>query len=317
MADNPSPPAPIASGGRPASLANTFSNGTIGRIKVLTCTRDDPTGQGESFANERLRVLSRQYADHSSGRAPLPPQDSLWLRGEIDRLSQIVSPGQTSMWPDYSPAEKSYLAQQEAARQRAASDLGIAVGGPVFSALPAAGRALDAPEQTIEDLARINAAVAGAKGLGRAGRGIEPVRVPTRMPQTSQTWRSPGDGAVVAKGLLSKADFPDIAPQVSQKQLRHVLGRPEHAARGGGYMISMEDAQAVLDAYHAGSATVIGTHPQGFPIVRVEGVVGTNVNVGSDVNVGSGITSQPTSVFMLKGTASPSVVPINPNWTPK
>lgn len=199
MADTSSKAAaPIASGGLLASLANTHSNGAIGRMKTVVCTREDPTGQGESFASERLRERSQQYADHVSGRAPLPPEISLWLRGEIDRLSQIVSPGQTSMWPDHSPAEKAYLAQREAARRRAANDLSIAVGGPVFSALPSAGRVLGAPEQTVEDLGRINAEIAGAKGLGRTGRGIEPVRVPTRMPQTSQTWRSPGNGVVVA-----------------------------------------------------------------------------------------------------------------------
>lgn len=192
MADSPAPAAaPVASGGRPASLANTFSNGTVGRIKTLICTRDDPSGRGESFESQRLRELSQRYAEHARGAAPVPPEVSLWLRSEIDRLSQIVSPGQTSMWPAYSPAEKAYLAQQEAVRRRTANDIGIAVGGPVFSALPAAGRVFGASEQTVEDLGRVNAEIAGAAGLGRAGRGIDPVRSPT--------WRSPGQGTVIQR----------------------------------------------------------------------------------------------------------------------
>ena len=76
-------------------------------------------------------------------------------------------------------------------------------------------------------------------------------------------------------------------------------------------MDSFDDAQAVLDAYKSGSGTIIGKSSQGFPIVRVDGVKGTNVNVGA------GIESQSTNVFMIKGTKSPGVVPVNPNWKPQ
>jgi hypothetical protein len=117
--------------------------------------------------------------------------------------------------------------------------------------------------------------------------------------------------AGVAKGLTT-ADFPTIGTTVSQKQLRHIAGRPEFAARGGGgYFNSVDDAQAVLDAYHSGSATILGKSPQGFPIVRFDGITGTNVNVGA------GIRDQATNVFMIKGTSRPSVVPTNPFWKPK
>lgn len=78
-------------------------------------------------------------------------------------------------------------------------------------------------------------------------------------------------------------------------------------ALGGGYLDSVADAQKVLDAYRSGQAKIIGTTSQGFPIVRFDGVTGTNVNLG--VN----ITNQPTNVFIIKGTKSPSVVPTNPN----
>jgi hypothetical protein len=104
----------------------------------------------------------------------------------------------------------------------------------------------------------------------------------------------------------------NVASKISQKQFRHLAGRPELAARGsGGYMNSMADAQTVLDAYRNGSATVLGQHPQGFPIVRVDSVTGINVNIGA------GVSEQATNVFMIKGTTSPSVVPINPNWVPR
>jgi filamentous hemagglutinin len=111
---------------------------------------------------------------------------------------------------------------------------------------------------------------------------------------------------------LSSSDFPEVSSKISQKQLRHIAGKPEFDARpGGGYLNSVDDAQKVLDAYRSGQATILGKNPQGFPIVRFDGVTGTNVNSGS------GFPAQPTNVFIIKGTKSPSVVPTNPNWKVK
>lgn len=93
--------------------------------------------------------------------------------------------------------------------------------------------------------------------------------------------------------------------------MRHVAGRPEWIARGqGSYLNSTADAQKVLDAYHSGNATVLGTTSQGHIVVRYGGVTGYNNNVAA------GFTNQPTNVFMIKGTSSPSIVPTNPNWSP-
>ncbi len=127
-----------------------------------------------------------------------------------------------------------------------------------------------------------------------------------------QAGGSKGPAERVPTGVrFTRADFPEVAPRVSQKQLRHIAGRPEHTARGGGFLNSLEEAQAVLDAYRAGRATILGRTQQGFPVVRFEGVTGTNVNPGA------GFPSQPTNVFMIKGTSSPSVVPMSPRWTPR
>nr|WP_256575636.1 DUF637 domain-containing protein [Pseudomonas sp. NFPP11] len=115
-----------------------------------------------------------------------------------------------------------------------------------------------------------------------------------------------------AKGILTPKDFPEVAGKVSQKQLRHIAGRPELEARGsGGFLNSVDDAQKVLDAYRIGQVKILGKNAQGFPVVKFEGVTGTNVNTGV------GITGQPTNVFIIKGTKSPSIVPANPNWTQK
>ena len=115
-----------------------------------------------------------------------------------------------------------------------------------------------------------------------------------------------------AKGILTPRDFPEVAGKISQKQLRHIAGRPELEARGGGgFLNSVDDAQKVLDAYRIGQVKILGKNAQGFPVVKFEGVTGTNVNAGV------GITAQPTNVFIIKGTKSPSIVPANPNWTQK
>ena len=128
-----------------------------------------------------------------------------------------------------------------------------------------------------------------------------------RWVSSEVVWARQGD--IQGRGL-SPSDFPDVASNLSQKQLRHIRGRKEHLARGGGFLDSVDDAQLVLDSYRAGKTTVIGRSSQGFPVVRFEGVMGTNVNKGA------GITSQPTHVFMIKGTAKPSVVPMSPGWRP-
>ncbi len=115
-----------------------------------------------------------------------------------------------------------------------------------------------------------------------------------------------------AKGILTPKDFPEISTKISQKQLRHIAGTQQLEARGGGgFLSSVSDAQKVLDAYHAGQVKVLGKNAQGFPVVKFEGVTGTNVNLGV------GITDQATNVFIIKGTKSPSIVPTNPNWSQK
>ncbi|MBI2273956.1 MAG: RHS repeat-associated core domain-containing protein [Bacteroidetes bacterium] len=93
----------------------------------------------------------------------------------------------------------------------------------------------------------------------------------------------------------------------AQKQARHLAGA---AGAGKGYLNSLQDAQKVLDAVHSGEATYLGTSSAGHAVYRLESVTGTNVNLGA------GFTNQPTNVFMIKGTVSPTVVPTSPTWKP-
>jgi hypothetical protein len=120
------------------------------------------------------------------------------------------------------------------------------------------------------------------------------------------------EGKVVGEAAGGAVGVPShIARKISQKQLRHVHGRPEWEARGqGSYLKSSDDAQAVLDAVHNGNARILGTTKQGHLVVEFKDVTGFNNNPGS------GFVDQPTNIFMIKGTAAPSVVPTSPTWKP-
>ncbi|MDC0435017.1 hypothetical protein OAM69_05180 [bacterium] len=95
-----------------------------------------------------------------------------------------------------------------------------------------------------------------------------------------------------------------------QKQFRHLKGANY---KGAGYMRSMDDAQKVFSDFRTGRTPVVGKTPgSGNPVVRNNDVIGVNVYNKSE----SGATltvEQDTNLFMIKGTSSPSVVPINPN----
>ncbi len=95
-----------------------------------------------------------------------------------------------------------------------------------------------------------------------------------------------------------------------QRQGRHVAGAVERTEGYGGYFHDEADAQSVLDAVHDGTAEILGRTNQGDILVRVEGIEGINLNsrfLFSD---------QPTDLFIIKGTSSPSVVPTSPMASP-
>jgi len=92
----------------------------------------------------------------------------------------------------------------------------------------------------------------------------------------------------------------------AQRQSRHILGARQY--RGGGYFNSADDTQAVLDAFHGGSAQVLGVKGNDI-VVRVPALPATTSTRGPASRI------RATKVFFIKGTSSPSVVPYNPSWT--
>ncbi|WP_373795698.1 RHS repeat-associated core domain-containing protein, partial [Neisseria dentiae] len=94
-----------------------------------------------------------------------------------------------------------------------------------------------------------------------------------------------------------------------QKQNRHVYGTQERKnikGNQGGAFKDRCDAQEVLDAFHRGDAKIVKRNKQGQPIVEYPGVTGYNNNPGA------GFVNQETNRFLIKGTSSPSVVPVSP-----
>jgi hypothetical protein len=177
---------------------------------------------------------------------------------------------------------------------------GFAIGGAMEFAR--GGTLNDALNGGLSGL-KSGAALGAANGLILGYVAVKAKTVASKE-NTTQTQTEP----TTEKSTATKEGTNGLSKTISvQKQARHIAGT---AKPGGGFLNSMDDAQSVLDAVHSGKATFLGTSKAGHQIYRFNGVTGTNVNVGA------GITGQPTNVFMIKGTTSPSVVPTSPLWKP-
>jgi RHS repeat-associated protein len=140
----------------------------------------------------------------------------------------------------------------------------------------------------------VNSAVKGAAALGTA------VSVRTLAAKSVPRFITTPSGATIDRMAVN-------ATVSAQKQARHVLGARQYG--GKSYFNSADDAQRVLNDYRSGAAEVLGVKGTDV-VVRTPNVTGFNHNPGA------GFPNQPTNVFFIKGSSSPSVVPHNPAWTP-
>jgi uncharacterized protein YukE len=101
---------------------------------------------------------------------------------------------------------------------------------------------------------------------------------------------------------------PDVNTKISrQKQENGHLPTKKNPTPEGGYFENLDDAQAVLDAYHSGAARVIEIkEPSGDILVEYDEVTGFNNNQGAKY------LNQPTHRFIIKGTRSVKIVPTTP-----
>jgi hypothetical protein len=107
---------------------------------------------------------------------------------------------------------------------------------------------------------------------------------------------------------LTNLDFPDIGKSIAQSQRKHILGDSQRGPDKS-YFLDINEAQAVLDAFHAGKTTVFGLGKNNAPRIYYPEVTGTHVFQGKNY---------PTNVFEIKGTTGKvSIFPINPSkWKP-
>ncbi|WP_198946534.1 RHS repeat-associated core domain-containing protein, partial [Pseudofrankia asymbiotica] len=141
--------------------------------------------------------------------------------------------------------------------------------------------------------------------------GLEPSPNPRAYIQNPLTWYDPlgyspctDPPRFITTATGHTIDRQSISTKISQKQLRHIMGRPEY--RRGSYLNSTDDARKVLNAFHDGSAKILDVTSNDHIIIRYDGVTGFNMNPSV------GYFNQPTNIFMIKGSTHPSVVPTSP-----
>lgn len=152
---------------------------------------------------ERMKMareaMLQKFNEHTSGQHPLPPEQSLELRSHIQYISRTIEPGKQEMWPDYSPAEKDYMAAQAKKRHEGAIDVELAALGP-WGGLAGFAKARGAPLETVENLMQHGVDMMAVTGLtlakSRNGGIVEPMHealkqgevnmpVDARLPKTN------------------------------------------------------------------------------------------------------------------------------------
>ena len=191
---------------------------------------------------------------------------------------------------------------------RALLAVALTAGGAV---VPSSVFAYDAPVYSRVDVRQLNTVDAAETQLSAARKGSASPSVLARGTSTTPSVAVVATEAVpprfITTGAGTTIDRASVGTAISaQRQGRHLAGASQY--NGGGYFNSLDDAQGVLDAFHSGSAQVLGTTRSGNIVVRVPGVTGFNNNPAA------GFVDQATDVFFIKGSSSVSVVPANPNW---
>ncbi|NOS95438.1 MAG: hypothetical protein HOP26_03340 [Methylotenera sp.] len=221
--------------------------------------KEHPNLDAES--TEKLRqfreVMLQRFNEHTAGKMPLPPEQSLSLRSNISKITEMIEPGTQAMWPEYSSAEKAYLAEQSANHKRDANNLGIALLGPMASPAILA-KELGAPTETVSDLLQIGFNIAGAKSLSGAGRTsnargvIEPKVELVAIHAKDQVHQEPQ-----AKPAESTPHTPQTATSNLMKNVMQTIP-------------NAQEVKPILDWYQAGKESSVGKYDTGRLAVLME-----------------------------------------------
>lgn len=147
---------------------------------------------------ERMKMareaMLQKFNEHTSGLHPLPPEQSLELRSHIQFISRTIEPGKQEMWPDYSPAEKDYMAAQAKKRHEGAIDVELAALGP-WGGLAGFAKSQGAPLETVENLMQHGVDMMAVAGMthakSRHGGIDEPMHEALRKGETNVPAEAP------------------------------------------------------------------------------------------------------------------------------
>lgn len=219
---------------------------------------------------EKLRqfreVMLQRFNEHSAGKMPLPPEQSLSLRSNISKITDMIEPGTKEMWPEYSSAEKAYLAEQSANHKRDANNLGIALLGPMASPAILA-KELGAPAETVDDLLQIGFNIAGAKSLSGAGRTTNTRGV---LEPKVELEAVRGEGQVHQQSQTMHTEGIPLTPQTATGNLmKNVMQSIPNA----------QEVKPILDWYQAGKESSVGKYDTGRLAVLMEHYSGKDAKI--------------------------------------
>lgn len=220
---------------------------------------------------EKLRqfreLMMLRFNEHTAGNTPLPAEQSLSLRANISNITKIIEPGTQEMWPDYTAAEKTYMAEQSAKNKRAGNDLGIAFLGPM--AAPAVlAKTLNAPPETVDKLLEFGFDITALAGLASVGRGAADTRGAIKPVTITESMR----GERSSKTHTAHVDGPALSPEAAKNKLMQNI------------MQSVDEVRPILEWYKAGKDSPVGKFDTGRLAVLMEQYGGEHAKIIAEVS---------------------------------
>lgn len=161
---------------------------------------------------DRMRLIRDamllKFNEHGSGQHSLPPEQSIELRSHIQYISRTIEPGKHELWPDYSPAEKGYIAEQAKKRHEGAIDVELAALGP-WGGLAGLAKSQGAPLETVENLMKHGVDMMAVAGLAHAKSRNDGVIEPAEL------FRK-GEARMPEQSLQPKANTNAMMQQIKQ-----------------------------------------------------------------------------------------------------
>lgn len=215
---------------------------------------------------EKLRqfreLMTHRFNEHTAGNTPLPPEQSLSLRTNISNITKMIEPGTQEIWPDFTAAEKSYIADQNEKSKLAGNDLSIAFLGPMASPAILA-KTLNAPSDTVDKLLEFGFGMTAMAGLASVGRGAANVRgviKPVTIAEGTHGNRPSKPQAIDSENVT-------YTPEASKNKLMQNI------------MQSVDEVKPILNWYKAGRDSAVGKFDTGRLAVLIERYGGEDAKI--------------------------------------